>query len=229
MDLDSTFLPVDKIAPKREGPLIQVAGIQNCSYVAGPGRRCVIWVSGCLRRCPGCFQSHFFDFSIGYETHFNELAEQVLSLEGINGITLSGGEPFEQSIPLSSFCEQIKKKSDLSILAYTGYRLSALELNPTFSNLLAHLDILIDGEFREELAGPFLYRGSANQRILFRDEKTKKWKTEKSAPQANGSEIQVALGTEEILITGFPDSRLQKKFETRLASRGIKLKLEKLK
>ncbi len=163
---DSTFLIVDSMPPQFSPFELQVADIQEYSYVAGPGRRCVVWMAGCNRRCPGCFQPQFFSFNAGHRYYVEELAERILRINGIDGVTFSGGEPFEQSEALANLCKILKAQSELSLLSYTGYRLEYLREKSQHGGFLSTLDMLIDGEFRETEAGAYLWRGSRNQRLI---------------------------------------------------------------
>lgn len=222
--LDETFLIVESSGPELCDNYVQMAGFQDRSYVAGPGRRCVLWVSGCRRRCPGCFQPHFFNFNVGNRISVDELADSILCLTGIEGITFSGGEPFEQSAALGSLCRRLKEKSDLSILAYTGYQYEVLEQSQDkYGMLLKWIDILIDGEYREELAGPYLWRGSSNQRIHYFNPEVEQAES-KELTEPGIEEIQIAIYDDKMVLTGFPGSDVQEGLRNSLKSRGIVLK-----
>ncbi len=222
MQFDSTFMPIDPLKPDLLADRVRVARSQEASFVAGPGKRYVIWVAGCLRRCPGCFQPHFFDFAAGEPTSAEALAEEVLSIPDLDGVSISGGEPFEQSEALAKFCQLIKDQSDLTVLAYSGYRLDSLQANAKFSALLQYVDILIDGEFRQEQAGPYLWRGSANQRVLSRDS-SGQWIPFLPKKGDGSPDLQVSVTDNQITITGFPDEQFQKAFMEQLSLRGIQL------
>lgn len=223
MKVDATFLICDHPAPSSNPDRIQFTKFQTHSYVAGPGRRCVLWVSGCHRRCPGCFQSHFFSFQAGESSTIDELAERIIAVEGIEGLTISGGEPFEQSEALSKLCEQVHKQSNLSILAYTGYTVEALQMRGRNDQaLLQNLDWLIDGEYRHSLSGPYLWRGSANQRLIRLDtEVSPIFLTPTSSGEAES--VQIVLENNQIVVGGFPSSSMEDEFRESLASRGIVL------
>nr|WP_095741484.1 anaerobic ribonucleoside-triphosphate reductase activating protein [Rhodopirellula sp. SM50] len=223
MKVDATFLRNDLVPPVVDPDHIQLARFQEHSYVAGPGRRCVVWVSGCRRRCPGCFQSQFFEFNAGQRVSVDLVADQILAVSGIDGVTLSGGEPFEQNAPLAKLCQRIKDESELTVLAYTGYRLeSLLQSRDQYAALLEQLDILIDGEYRQELGGPYLWRGSSNQRIHDLRNKADSRAIENECV-LHSEMIQVAVSGERIVLTGFPGPDVDKRFRQALESRGIAL------
>ncbi len=220
MKLDPTFLIVDAGPPAFGKTELMVAAIQNHSYVAGPGRRCVVWLAGCHRRCPGCFQPQYFAFDNGEQYGVEELTARILSVDGIDGVTFSGGEPFEQSLALAEVCRSLKASSDLSILSYTGYRLEWLrDHGEQFGELLDMIDILIDGEYREDEAGTYLWRGSRNQRIIFlsADIKADYPGSSSVAPQ----EIQLTVTPSRFVLTGFPDEESSRSFQAALKKKGI--------
>lgn len=220
MELDPTFLIVDSSPPEFEPTELQVADIQDYSYVAGPGRRCVIWLAGCHRRCPGCFQPQFFSFSAGRRYQIDELAEHILGISGIDGVTFSGGEPFEQSVALANVCRILKARSDLSLLSYSGYRLEWLrDKSQQHRDFLETLDIIIDGEYRENEAGSYLWRGSRNQRVIYlkggNDDQLR------DSVKVGQQEIQVTVTSSRVVLTGFPDEQSSREFQAALERRGV--------
>lgn len=220
MELDPTFLIVDS-SPSELAPTdLQVADIQSYSYVAGPGRRCVIWLAGCHRRCPGCFQPQYFSFSAGRRYQVDELAELILRIKDIDGVTFSGGEPFEQSAALANICRILKSRSELSLLSYTGYRLEWLrDRSQHHRDFLQTLDIIIDGEYRENEAGSYLWRGSRNQRVIY----LKRCENDqlKDATESGQQQIQVTLTSSNLVLTGFPDGPSSIAFQSALLRRGV--------
>jgi anaerobic ribonucleoside-triphosphate reductase activating protein len=221
MTLDATFLITDRPIPTPDPNRVQFTSFQPRSYVAGPGCRCVLWVAGCHRRCPGCFQSQFFDFHAGRSIEIEQLALLILSVEKIDGLTISGGEPFEQSESLAKLCELVRCNRDLSILAYTGYELEVLRNRSAADRkFLDQLDLLIDGEYRQELRGPYLWRGSANQRVLdLRSPPPISAPPE--IPDGDEESVQLVLENNSLTIGGFPSPALDDRLRKTLAKRGI--------
>lgn len=220
MELDSTYLIVDSSPPEFAPAELQVADIQDYSYVAGPGRRCVIWLAGCHRRCPGCFQPHYFSFDMGRRYHADELVERILGVSGIDGVTFSGGEPFEQSYALANVCRMLKARSDLSLLSYTGYRLEWLRDRPQqYRDFLETLDIIIDGEYRENEAGSYLWRGSGNQRVIYL--KSAESDLLHDPAEIRQQQIQVTLTSSDLVLTGFPDGPTSQAFQSAMMTRGV--------
>lgn len=154
------------------------AGIKYCDVANGTGCRTVLFVSGCRNACPGCFQPQTWDFGYG-EVFDSKIQKEVIdSLEPdyIEGITLLGGEPFEEENQkaLLAFLKKLKKAYPAkNVWAFTGY-IYDKDLVPggrkhtkDTDELLSLIDILVDGPFVEELKDISLkFRGSSNQRIL---------------------------------------------------------------
>lgn len=218
MNLDDTFLMHGAVAPLCRPDTLRLAAFEPRSLVAGPGERAVVWVAGCLRRCPGCIKPEYFSFDAGHDIAVAELAERILRIDGLDGVTYSGGEPFEQALPLAELSRQLKAK-DLSVAAYSGYRLEALKTDARFRVLMEQVDVLIDGEYRQELPGPFRWRGSANQRVYdFAG-------LDQAAAESEEivREIQVSLTDDGLRLTGFPNGDVQRQLAQRLRLRGIVL------
>lgn len=137
--------------------------------VEGPGLRACIWVQGCQLHCPGCAVPWTWSLEGGTKYEVQYLAEQILGVSNIEGITFSGGEPFLQAKELFTLGKFIKSKSDLSILTYTGYSLEYIVKSdiPEWNELLSITDILIDGPYCEDLKTEKPLIGSSNQKIHF--------------------------------------------------------------
>lgn len=141
-----------------ESPLLNVADVVIGSYANGPGKRIVIWVQGCTIRCNGCFnptlQPHVAKILVKPETFAADIVKLSIDNE-CEGITLTGGEPFQQSQALGFFATLIKE-SKLSVVCFSGYSASKL-LNSTDLNvktLLRNVDILIAGPFQKDMNYP---------------------------------------------------------------------------
>lgn len=148
---------------------LYIANTVSSCQTLGPGRRGVVWVSGCSRGCPGCIAGPIQDISCGVPVSVERLAEEVLSWNNIEGITFSGGEPFEQADGLADLCEIITRRSQLSVMSYSGFTYAALRSSTEAGKqrLLQYLDILVDGPFLKSLRAGLLWRGSSNQQVVF--------------------------------------------------------------
>lgn len=128
-----------------------------------------MWLQGCCFRCPGCVAPETLPFQGGAPSSVEELASEVLALDDIEGLTFSGGEPFMQAAALATLIDLIKSQRVLSFMSYTGFTLDELQGagDPEQLNLLARLDLLIDGRYQRHQHANLLWRGSRNQRVHF--------------------------------------------------------------
>jgi anaerobic ribonucleoside-triphosphate reductase activating protein len=150
-------------------PQLNIMGYLNRSEVNGPGCRAVVWVQGCWRECPDCFNPASWSLAVNQLVSVEELAEQILSEPANQGVTFSGGEPFLQATALADLARQVKA-AGLNVMSFTGYTLSELR-SPSapegVEDLLDQLDILIDGPYVSALAihKPDSPVSSRNQRL----------------------------------------------------------------
>jgi len=148
---------------------LNIMGYVDESEVNGPGRRAVIWVQGCMRECSGCFNPASWSFEINQLVSVDSLVQKILSNLNNEGVTFSGGEPFWQAPVLSNLARKVKA-AGLNVMSFTGFTLEQLqsEYAPAGAqDLLAQLDILIDGPYVESLAihSPDSPVSSRNQRV----------------------------------------------------------------
>ncbi len=150
-------------------PQLNIMGYLNRSEVNGPGCRAVVWVQGCWRECPDCFNPASWSLAVNQLVSVEELAERILSEPANQGVTFSGGEPFLQAPALAALAKQVKA-AGLNVMSFTGYTLSELR-SPSApegaEDLLDQLDILIDGPYVAALAihSPDSPVSSLNQRL----------------------------------------------------------------
>lgn len=141
----------------------------------GFGCRVTIWFSGCNRRCPGCHNPHTWDYNQGKPLLSKEVLDKIyteVDHDYIQGITLSGGDPFdqdEQSLKeLLEFIKMFKfKYPNKDIWIYSGGLYEDFIKNDTIREILVWSDVLVDGPFIKELKQLDLpFKGSTNQRII---------------------------------------------------------------
>ena len=135
------------------------------SEIYGPGLRSVIWVQGCTLACKGCWNTQYWSAKGGDEILVSKLLREIQDLDGIEGITLLGGEPLQQA---KASLELIKgaKSLGLSVFLYTGYEPS--EFDETMLACFNLSDIAVTGRFVQELRDTSLrWRGSQNQQVHF--------------------------------------------------------------
>ena len=138
------------------------------SIINGPGCRAVVWVQGCDIGCPSCFNKDTWAFEERTLIEPAELAERILSNPRHEGATFSGGEPFRQAEALAEVARIIKKKG-LNVMSFSGFTYDYLKkgLIPGALELLAELDILVDGPYLENQVEKDLHPlvSSRNQRV----------------------------------------------------------------
>ena len=142
------------------------AWLQPDSIVDGEGVRTVIWTQGCSHNCPGCHNPGTHDFKGGFEATTEEITEELKSLEGQDGITLSGGDPLFQ-VEACSLIAKEARKMGLNVWCYTGFTFEELIKMPKALEFLKYVDVLVDGKFiMSERSLNLDFRGSRNQRVI---------------------------------------------------------------
>lgn len=147
---------------------IRLSGVVRGSIVNGPGLRIVYFAQGCPHRCPGCHNPETHAPLGGTLYSIRTLAELAISDPLLDGVTLSGGEPFEQPDAMCELIERIRTaRTDLNVWAWSGYTIERLAEDPRRRALLELCDVVVDGPFiRERRTLDLLWRGSDNQRIV---------------------------------------------------------------
>ncbi|NJM65706.1 MAG: radical SAM protein [Acaryochloris sp. RU_4_1] len=148
---------------------LNIMGYVDESEVNGPGCRAVVWVQGCHRACPGCFNPDSWSFAINQFMVVETLIQKILSNPRNQGVTFSEGEPFWQAPALTELACQVKA-AGLNVMSFTGFTLDQLRADsaPTSAqDLLNQLDILIDGPYVEALKihSPDSPVASSNQQV----------------------------------------------------------------
>lgn len=142
---------------------IRLAGIIENSLNNGVGIRKVIFAQGCRHNCPGCFNPHTHDMLGGELFDIEEIANRCNDDYFIDGVTFSGGDPFEQPEEFSALAKMI----ETNIWCFTGYTFEQLLTMEDKFCLLKEIDVLVDGKFEiNNTDGQHKYRGSSNQRII---------------------------------------------------------------
>ena len=147
---------------------MRIANWISDSIVDGPGLRLTVFTQGCPHRCPGCHNPETWDPAGGREVPLEELEALLAGNPLLQGLTLSGGEPFLQAGDGASLARRARRRG-LDVWTYTGYRYEDLAEagRADWEALLAATDVLVDGPFvaaRKSYAA--LFRGSDNQRLI---------------------------------------------------------------
>ena len=147
---------------------ISLSGVTGDSIVDGPGLRLTIFTQGCLHHCPGCHNPQTHDPEGGSWADTEDILAAAAENPLLDGITLSGGDPFLQPVPCLALAEGAHKIG-LNVWTYTGYTWEALleENDAKKLALLKETDVLVDGPFLlAERSLELRFCGSRNQRLI---------------------------------------------------------------
>lgn len=149
---------------------IRLHGLDAESIVDGKGYRTAIFAQGCPHNCPGCHNPASHDMNGGVVWTLDDVEKKFTDNPLLDGITLTGGEPFAQAAECAQLARRAHAKG-LSVWTYSGYTLEQLnamaERDADISALLSETDVLIDGLFiLKERSLDLLFRGSRNQRVI---------------------------------------------------------------
>jgi anaerobic ribonucleoside-triphosphate reductase activating protein len=185
--------------------VLQVAQVVSCTEAEGPGRRFALWFQGCPLRCPGCCNPDMLAFAGGQAIPLTALVEQLhwsAQQEGIEGITLLGGEPFAHAAGAARVA-QAAQRLGLSVMVFSGFTLGELRASsdPAVHELLEQTDVLVDGPYRQDL--PERHRrwiGSSNQEIHFL---TGRYQADETCWRLPNT-LEIRLRGSELQVNGFP-------------------------
>lgn len=142
---------------------MKIAGVLSHSFVNGDGVRYVVFLQGCPHHCQGCHNQDTWDFNGGKEVSVRDIAENYKSRKFLDGITLSGGEPFAQH---DACVELLKLLPGVNVWVYTGYEYKEIQ----HTELARLANVLVVGHFVENLKCEGEFFGSSNQQIIRKGE-----------------------------------------------------------
>lgn len=156
---------------------LSIAGWVACTGAEGPHLRFALWVQGCTLACPGCCNPGLWSKSGGRLVDVDALlaaVREAQTTDGIEGVTLVGGEPLEQMSGVTAFAHGVAAMG-LGVVVFTGLELAEARARAGFGGLWTAIDTLVDGRFVGHLRerGPSARRfiGSRNQRLVHRTER----------------------------------------------------------
>lgn len=148
---------------------LRLAGLENDSIVDGPGFRLSVFAQGCPHACPGCHNPQSQGFEGGTEVEVESIIQKMDQNPLLDGITLTGGEPFHQASAMAAIGRAARSRG-LHVITFTGWtweELTAPGQPAEWRELLEATDVLVDGPFELALRSLDLnFRGSKNQRVL---------------------------------------------------------------
>jgi len=181
--------------------LLNVADVRHHSEVNGPGVRSVVWVQGCRRDCPGCINPHTHPHEPVKLLEPRQLGRQLAAIDDTVGVTLSGGEPFEQARACALLAETVRNVGK-TVMVFTGFPFDELRESreQAVQRLLRATDLIVAGPYIQELrCDSKMWRASSNQTVHFLSGGI----AEDALAQAPAIEITADGNT--LSYTGFPD------------------------
>ncbi len=169
----------------------------------GPGKRLALWVAGCGKRCPGCIspemQSPDSGKKLEVETLLSHISRLPMELEGL---TISGGEPFDQPEAIVELLEGIRSRfPQWNIILYSGYTLPTLRKgHRAVQKILKLIDVLIDGPFRRENPSIHPLTGSGNQHLRYLTPRGKDLKSNMDKIPFNQANLGMGPGKMKMII-----------------------------
>jgi anaerobic ribonucleoside-triphosphate reductase activating protein len=146
----------------------RVHAVEPRSRANGPGARFTIWSQGCTLGCPGCFNPR--THSPGGPARVWTVADLLAitlaeadGLDGLDGVTLTGGEPLEQPAAVAAFCAGLRQRSDLGIIILSGFTRAEIEQDPARVAAVRHADMVIAGRYNARRRIAAGLRGSDNK------------------------------------------------------------------
>lgn len=195
----------------------------------GPGRRIGLWFQGCHVRCPGCCSRDTWSPDPDREIEVDELLAWCRSVaaDGCDGVTITGGEPFEQPAALAELLDHLHQwraelKEPFDLLCYSGLSLRRLERY--HADVLRRLDALIPEPFVAGFEQTRTWRGSANQPLVLLSklgrDRYAAWVDAGPGPEKR---FQVAVDGAAVWFIGIPDRDALQQLEAAVRKRGVVL------
>ena len=181
---------------------VNLARTVQRSSANGPGERFVLWVQGCPLACPGCWNPDTWAFERRDLRSVEDLAAVILATQGIEGVTVTGGEPFAQARALTELAERVRA-AGLSVFVFTGYDLDELT-RPEHLALFAVTDVVVAGRYLEaERTFDLPWCGSGNQRVHFLTDRYN------PADMTDAANVEFMISVDgTTVVTGFPPREL---------------------
>ena len=196
--------------------------------VLGPGRRIGLWLQGCSIRCKGCVSQDTWPVDRGREIAIARLLGwcREVAQGGLDGITISGGEPFDQPQALAALLAALHRwraesGTDFDLLCYSGYPLATLRKR--HARLLAQLDALIPEPYVDALPLAHRWRGSANQPLVTLSPRGEaRYAAWRDAPaETVDKRLQVSVDGDRIWYVGIPARGDMAALEAGCRERGV--------
>jgi anaerobic ribonucleoside-triphosphate reductase activating protein len=199
----------------------QLNRLQFPVYNLGFGKRLAIWVQGCNLGCEGCINPELWTASGGRSLDLEQFVISILpAINLFDGITITGGEPFQQYGQLIAFCTFLKQKTNINILVFSGYTLEELVEKYPDKLFLSCINQLVDGRYIHGHGEKNTIRGSSNQKIYTFES----GKIQRSEKIMNNSKWSFVMDQEKkVFMAGIPGKGQIQRIKERLSKTGIKI------
>jgi anaerobic ribonucleoside-triphosphate reductase activating protein len=177
---------------------INIHSVIKNSRVNGPGERFVIWTQGCRKGCKNCYNPETWSHYRNNLIDIDLLVEEIKN-SSISGVTISGGDPFEQPEELFYLLTKIKQLSlSDGVIVFSGYTIEEIRVREELRKSLDYIDVLIDGLYIDEKRISSGLAGSSNQEFHFLTDKISRDNI------LIDQEVEIHLLGDIIQLTGFP-------------------------
>jgi anaerobic ribonucleoside-triphosphate reductase activating protein len=191
--------------------------------VLGYGRRIGIWTQGCSIGCKGCVSQDTWVRDANRDIPVTDLLAwcREMANRGLDGLTISGGEPFEQADALAYFLAEFRSFAEclprpVDVLCYSG--LPYERIRREHATLLTQIDALVPEPYVHKLPGKPL-RGSSNQPVV---PLTPLGLERYGDPDVyGGKRFQVAVDGDQIWFVGIPERGDMARLEEYCEARGL--------
>ena len=191
----------------------------------GFGRRVGIWTQGCSIRCPECVSKDTWELDEQRVTTV-ELLTSALSpwLTAADGVTISGGEPFDQPKALIELLGAVRRFNGGDILVFSGYSQECLFAE--HREVVDLIDVLVTDPYRPDTGATLTLRGSDNQRIFILTDLARSRYPANLDEQSWGAHRRLDLFVENdtVWLAGIPRIEEMARLKTELDRRGIACK-----
>lgn len=192
----------------------------------GPGVRAGIWVQGCTIGCHGCASQDTWEADPSRLVNVRQLADWLSTLPRLQGLTVTGGEPFQQPDAVRALLSEVRTQAArqgrlVDVLVYSGYTYAALTRRAAASAVLDLCDAAITGPYIDRLNPGGAWRGSANQKLVVLTQLGRERFGPSEDSAAQEKRMQVSSDGRRLWLIGIPGRGDLGQFERDLASRGL--------
>lgn len=187
---------------------VNLMGVTPETYANGPGKRCLVHFQGCALKCKFCFNPESWSFEENKKISVLSLATRILIRvsSGMEGLTISGGEPFAQPKALLDLLEILHQNGcpfTKGVIIFSGFNKMELENIPEYKKISRYVDLIVSGRFEHDKRIYSSLRSSSNQEYIWNPRKNR-GKDLISEDELNEQSVEIILDNGRLTVTGFP-------------------------